>query len=130
MSKPGVVAVALCVWLVVLVGSSAAFEVDVPCESVKIIYVGKGRRHLSDGKVEAIYGASVMLEKPNSNLIEARLNCPHGNVLVRVGASSFELPKDAVSTGGDWFSVDYSNPEEALDAAMRMCPEKVKSFLP
>jgi hypothetical protein len=129
MSKLGVVAIALCVWLVGLVGLAAACEVNVPCESVKIIYVGKGRRHLSVGNVEIIYVASVMLIEKMSKLKEVRLNCPDETIVVRIGPSEFELPKNAISTGGDWFSVEYSTPGEALDAAMSMCPDKVKSYL-
>ncbi len=73
--------------------------------------------------------ASVMLIEKMSKLKEVRLNCPDETIVVRIGPSEFELPKNAISTGGDWFSVEYSTPGEALDAAMSMCPDKVKSYL-
>ena len=131
MNKSGVIALALCMWLVGFVGPSVACEVDVPCENVKVIYVGKGRRILAGGVEKTIYVASVMLVEKMSELKKVRLNCPSETVIVRIGPGDFELPKHAISTGGDWFSsVEYSTPDEALGAAMKMCPDKVKSYLP
>ena len=59
-------------------------------------------------------------------LREVHLRCPSQNVSVPIGSSHFKLPKVAISTGGDWLSVDYATP----NAALRMCTDKVKSFLP
>lgn len=130
MNRICIAVVVIGMWIVGLADLSSACETVVSCENVKIIYVGKGRRILAGGVEEMIYVASVMLVEKKSKLKEVRLNCPDKTIVVRIGSSDFELPKRAISTGGDWFSIECSTPEEALDAAMKMCPDKVKNYLP
>ena len=129
MNRFGFVTGLICAWLIGHAGLSAACEATVSCESVEVIHVSEGRRHLAGGLVETIYGASVMIDVSTSNLKEVRANCPHQTIVIRIGTTVFELPPNAVSTGGNCFWVDYSTPKEVLDAAMKMCPDKVKSYL-
>ena len=129
MNRICIAVIVICMWMVGFVDLSSACETVVLCENVEIIYVGKGRRHLADGVEETIYVTSVMLIEKMNELKEVWLNCPYETVIVRIGPSGFELPKHAISTGGDWFSVEFLTPDKALGAAMDMCPEKVKSYL-
>lgn len=129
MNRVCVAVIVVCVLVAGFVGLSSACETVVSCEDVKIIYVGKGRRILAGGAEETIYVTSVMLIEKMNELKEVRLSCPYETVIVRIGPSGFELPKHAISTGGDWFSVEFLTPDKALGAAMDMCPEKVKSYL-
>lgn len=117
------------VWLSACAGISFACEVVLSCDSVQQIYVGKGRRHLAGGKTEIFYAADVILDTATSNLKEVYADCPGDTIVIRIGNGVFALPKNAISPAGNWFGIDLSTPQEALDAAMSMCPDKVKSSL-
>lgn len=129
MNRVSIAVIVICMWMVGSVDLSSACETAVLCENVEIIYVGKGRRHLAGGVEETVYVTSVMLIEKMNELKEVRLNCTYETVIVGIGPSDFELPKHAISTGGDWFSVEFLTPDKALGAAMKMCPDKVKSYL-
>ena len=117
------------VCIVFFAGHAVAYDVCLSCESVQQIYVGKGRRHLAGGKTEIFYAADVILNTATSNLEEAYAECPGDTIVIRLGNGVFELPKDAISPAGNWFGIDRATPQEALDAAMSMCPDKVESDL-
>jgi hypothetical protein len=130
MNNPKLVAVLAVACFMLHVGVSSACEAYLSCDSIQEIHVGKGMQHLADGKVKIFYCADVTVDTATSNLKEVFANCPHDTIVIRIGDNAFELPKAAISTGGNWFGVDCPTPQEALDAAMKMCPDKVKSHLP
>lgn len=69
------------------------------------------------------------MDAASCNLKEVHANCPHKSIVIRMGNTTWDLPKAAVSTGGNAFWVERSTSKEALNAAMSMCPDKVKSYL-
>jgi hypothetical protein len=76
------------------------------------------------------YEACGLVDTTKSDLKEVYAACPNDTITIRIGGNAIRLPRSAVSSSGDWFGVDRSTPEEALDAAMGMCPDKVISHLP
>lgn len=130
MSKMLLMAAMILMWLLTPAKVTWACEANVPCESVVAIDVGKGRRHLPGGKTETLYVASVVVDATKSDLKEVLADCPRDTILIHIEAIALELPKVAISTGGDWFAIERATPTEALDAAMSLCPEKVTSHIP
>ena len=107
-----------------------ACEVYLSCEDVQAIHVGKGRRHIADGQIEVIYGATVLLEPETKSLKEAFASCPDDMIRIHLGDALLVVPKVATTPSGDWFGVDRPTPEQAVDAAMGLCPDKVIVHLP
>ena len=75
------------------------------------------------------YGASVHVNAGKARLKKAYAECVDGTIQIRIGDQMFDILKADVSTGGNWFGIVRSTPQEALDAAMSICPDKVKSYL-
>ncbi|MEF2230065.1 MAG: hypothetical protein V3571_03985 [Pseudodesulfovibrio sp.] len=115
--------------VVFLACRSVACETSLSCDGVQQIYVGKGRRHLAGGQTESVYAVGVLVDAAAGDLKKAYADCPGDIIVIRVGDGVFTLPKSAVSPAGNWFGLDRRTPEEALDAAMSICPDKVKSYL-
>jgi hypothetical protein len=110
-------------------GSSLACEVDIFCENVQAIHVGTGREHLKNGEIRSFYSIMVLVDEAKSGLKEVYANCLQDTIVIRVGGSAFEVLKIATTPAGDWFGIERPISTEALDAAMGMCPDKVKSHL-
>lgn len=123
-------AVVAILYLTTCVWAFAPCEAHLSCEEVQAIHVGKGRQHLAGGVTKIFYEAFVLVNTAKSSLKEVYATCPNDTITIRVGDNVMPLPKAAVSSGGDWFGIDRPTPQEALDAARGMCPDKVISHLP
>ena len=110
-------------------GIASAREVVLSCDDIEQIYVSKGTSYLTGGKTEIFYGASVHVNAGKARLKKAYAECVDGTIQIRIGDQMFDILKADVSTGGNWFGIVRATPQEALDAAMSMCPDKVKSDL-
>ena len=107
-----------------------ACEVILPCSAIETIHVSIGRQHLAGGETKVIYVADVDVLPQVGNLKAVYAECSKEDIVIHAGGSVLKLPKAAISPAGNWFGIDASTPEEALDAAMNICPDKVKSYLP
>ena len=117
------------VGLMVLAIDAVAGEVVLHCDDIEQIYVSRGTAYLAEGKSETFYGANVIMHSGMARLKEAHSNCTTGSIRIRIGDKTFTLPKADVSSGGNCFGIIRATPGEALDAAMSICPDKVKSYL-
>ncbi|MEF2230064.1 MAG: hypothetical protein V3571_03980 [Pseudodesulfovibrio sp.] len=117
------------VGLMVFAAAAVASEVVLHCDDIEQIYVSKGTAYLAEGKSETFYGANVILHSGMLPLKEAYSNCTTGSIWIRIGDKTFTLSMADVSSGGNCFGIIRATPEEALDAAMSICPDKVKSYL-
>ncbi|QJB57021.1 hypothetical protein [Pseudodesulfovibrio sp. zrk46] len=106
-----------------------ACDLYLPCESVEGIVVSKGTEHLSGGEKKMVFVACVDVDAAKTNLKELVAGCNHDSIVVKTGSTSITVPKSEFP-GGHWFSIVRFEPQEALDAAMSLCPDKVKSYLP
>ncbi|WP_156816827.1 hypothetical protein [Desulfovibrio oxyclinae] len=108
---------------------TVACDLCLSCGDVERIVVSEGTKHLSGGKEKKVFVACIDVDATKIHLKELITNCVHDSITVRRGETVFVVPKEEFP-GGHWFCVVHSTPEEALDAAMSLCPEKVKSYLP
>lgn len=115
--------------LLLFAGSSFACEAYVPCESVQAIHVGTGQKHRANKPVETLYDVLVLADADQSGLKNVHASCPGEVLAIHIGGSIFEVEKGAVGSAGDWFAIEPDTPQEALDAAMSMCPGKVRNHL-
>lgn len=109
---------------------AVACDLYLSCEDIESIVVSKGRDFLAGGEEKMVFVACVDLDVTKTSLKEFVANCHDASITVRTGDAVIFIPKDEFSSGGEWFCVVHSVPEEALDTAMKMCPDKVKSYLP
>lgn len=120
------------VFVLLLANAVQTFACDLclSCEDVEGIAVSEGTEHLSGGKEKTVFVACIDVDATKTHLKELITNCVHDSITVRRGETVIVVPKEEFPPGGHWFCVVRSTPEEALDAAMNLCPEKVKSYLP
>lgn len=117
-------------YLLMSAAAASACDLYLPCESVEAIYVSKGTEHLGGGKEKLVYVACVDVDAAKLNLEEAVAGCDHESVVVINGKTSISVPKENGFGGANSFCIIRLKPQEALDAAMSLCPGKVKSCLP
>lgn len=117
------------VCLLASAGSPLACEVDISCENVQAIHVGMGREHLKKGEIMSFYSILVLVDAAKSDLSEVYANCLQDTIVIRVDSGNFEILKNDTTPAGNWFGIERPTSAEALDAAMSMCPDKVKSHL-
>lgn len=118
------------VFLCCFFGVSSACEITLPCEKIQEIAVVKGTDHLAGGVEKTVYVTCVYLGVTQRELKEVVADCPKEVIIIWTGKSSVEVPVVDISTDGSWFSVIRSTPDDALAAAMSICSDKVKSYLP
>ena len=111
-------------------GRAVACDVHLSCDDILVVHVSEGTEHLSGGKTRTHYVACVDIDPAKKDLKEAYADCPDDVITIWIGGSSFEVPKVETTPRGDWFCIVCSTSEEALGVAMKMCPDKVKSYLP
>jgi hypothetical protein len=88
-----------------------------------------GRDHLKNDEIRSFYSILVLVDAAKSDLKEVYANCLQDTIVVRVGSGTFEILKIDTTPAGNWFGIERPTSTEALDAAMGMCPDKVKSHL-
>ena len=107
-----------------------ACDLCLSCGDVEGIVVSEGTKHLSGGKEKTVFVACIDVDATKTHVKELLRNCVHDSITVRRGETAIIVPKEDFPPGGHWFCIVRSTPVEALDAAMSLCPEKVKSYLP
>lgn len=107
-----------------------ACDLYLSCEDVESIIVSKGRYFLAGGKEKKVFVACVDLDVTKTSLKEFVANCHDDSITVRTGDAVIVIPREEFPSGGESFCVVHSTPAEALDTAMKMCPDKVTSYLP
>ena len=107
-----------------------ACDLYLSCDDIEGIVVSKGRDFLAGGKEKKVFVVCVDLDVTKTSLKEYVANCHDDSITVRTGDAVVVIAREEFPSGGEWFCVVHSVPEEALDTAIKMCPDKVKSYLP